>query len=756
MSETDDGAVHDADFQEVLKALLSAYQPFLERELELARSPEALVKEASAKAPSCEDEIALGTRLLAPLALEENAIRILPADLREKIGPAEQWRWCILHIRCCLLFGWLVCRRRTFRAFAYYVERYWKCVREIVGTPVHEPPTAEERRDLQTIIDALATSFKPYLHGELSSVEAARGVSGELIAGKIGCDEGESATGEIFERLLSADISHALLGSAAVERQRENPFFVFCRCWCLCAIRLGCCLARARTLVDVLRCLYAYRRCLRDCFRPLFCAITKPDGCVSNEPNFDLRALVVPVYGSAGGLGFTHYTLEWSTDNVTFHASDFVYPPVPPGHPTQGNIAVTNGLLAYFDTTLLNPGTYFLRLTVYGQNATQVCEHSFSLFELDVAIRGADDYFTLKVPDMGGNYVPSNEYDPNAQFVQDVPALCSRPAFTAEMSFGSCLSIEGGAFVGGCDGRRVKRYTLEYKKGFETDPMTPGWIALSWQPGGTITYATPAQQRSLNDRKGSSNLTSVWGESCLVPWPFPPFCLSSDPQGQLDPSSWWTSETICDISGLITLRLTVEDTLGSLYYDTQRLWLDNKPLSASILIDAIPRCGDLFVSQFAKPADCGNAWNVPLRGIAFDELIDEMLAATAPNLNFDRYSITVEKQGGPTISVPIVSDPKNCCLYGTSRVGDPGTRCGVPIGPPTLGTLAQFDLRAVDPTCKSQVPCMQPIPDDFAIDRGTCCVYVFRLAVSDRTVSPCITHAAYADWPVKICNDLQP
>lgn len=738
----DDDVARDKDFQEVLKALLSGYQPYLERELQLARSADALAKEEAAHPASCEDEIALANRLFAGLANDDVAIRILPAELREKFGPVERWRWCLLHIRCCLLFGWLVCRTCSFRTRAYYIERYWRCVRETLGTPVSATPTAEERRDLQTLVDALASAYKPYLQGELANLESAGGISDEILAGTIDCDDGASAAGEIFERLLTPEFSRALLGSAAIEKHREDPFFTFCRCWCLCAIRFGCCLARARTLVDVYRCLAWYRRCLRDCFRPLYCEYDKPVDCVAEEPNIDLKAMVVPIVGSAGGLGFTHYTLEWSTDNVTFHATHFIYPPLP-GNPTQGNTPVNNGLLAWFDTTTLNPGTYFFRLTVFGANVTHVCRGSFSLFKKDVAIRGVDNVFSL---DTGWP-------DPAAKFVETVPALCSRPAGTFEMSFRGCLSIEGGAFVGGCDGRRVKRYSLEYKLGFETNPLSGGWIGLP-SPFNDIEYTTAAQQRFVNDRTGTSTLTSYWGPDCLVPVPFPPWCLLNDPQALLYPSSWFTHQPgTCDLSGLITIRLTVEDTLGTLYYDTQRVWIDNKPLTAYITIDSVPKCADLFVSNFAKPPDCGVPWNVPLRGIAFDELIDETLPATRPNDNFDYYTLSIEKQGGPTLSIPI--DPKDCCYFGTTRVGDPGTRCGVPTYPQVLGTLAQFDLRAVDLKCKSQVPCMQPIPDAFALERGTCCVYIFRLYVHDRSVSPCESSTAYADWPVKICNDLQ-
>ena len=74
--------------------------------------------------------------------------------------------------------------------------------------------------------------------------------------------------------------------------------------------------------------------------------------------------------------------------------------------------------------------------------------------------------------------------------------------------------------------------------------------------------------------------------------------------------------------------------------------------------------------------------------------------------------------------------------------------------PELIGLLAMFDLRAIDPICKSSVA--YPVPDAFTTARGECCIYTFTLTVFDRTSRPCGTHHAQAQWPVKICNDLRP
>jgi hypothetical protein len=337
---------------------------------------------------------------------------------------------------------------------------------------------------------------------------------------------------------------------------------------------------------------------------------------------------------------------------------------------------------------------------------------------------------------------------PAARLVDNVPALCSRPAGTFEASFGgACLEILGSAYVGGCDNLKTKGYTLDWKPGYETDCSTGGWTNF-W----AVDFTTAAQQRQINMRTDTDDLTAAWGPDCLVPVFFPPYCLLTDPTGKLYPSSWNTLVGGCNLSGLYTLRLTVTDTMSGTYCDTQRLWLDNKPITALILIDAVPKCADLFISQFAVPPDCSVPWSLPVSGIAYDEYIDETLPLTRPNDNFDYFVISVEKQGGPSLSIPIPG-PGGSCYYGTQRVGDPGTRCGVPTVPQFIGTLTTFDLRAIDPACQASLPYV--VPAGFATPRGQCCVYIFHLTVYDRTARPCGANWATADWPVKICNDLQ-
>ncbi len=746
---------NDQDFQAGLNALLAVYQPILEQQLNLAKNTDELQKQTQAESSrTCAQEFEEAYAMFSKFLNEDTAVRLLPPQARELLGPIEQWRWCLQHIICCLVFGWLVCRwPRTFRGYAYYLYEFWRCVRQVIGNPVHEPPTEEERRDFDILVKVLAGAFKPYLTDQLATVEYPQGVPDEIFSGKIDCFVDEREACIIFERLLTTEAAQALLGAAAFKEHSQQRFFWFCRCWCLCALCFGCCLARARNLQQVVFCLYEYFLCLRNCFRPLTCDLTGPTGCVAETADPQLKAFVVPVTGTAAGLNFDHYVLEWSIDNINFSATDFIYPPIPPGNPGPGTIPVTNGLLADFNTTFQNPGTYYIRMTVFSNTqAQQPCSISFQLFKQDVLIRAIDDYSTM---DTGPT-------DPLAKFVENVPALCTRVASVSEVSFGECLSVNGGAFVGGCNNVTVKSYFLDYKAGLETDCTTPGWTNF-WE----VDFVTSAQQSFKNWRLGFSDLTAVWGPDCFIPSLASSCAPFTDPLANalLHDSCWPSNIGSCQLNGLYTFRLRVIDTNNNLYCDTQSLWIDNKYPCGAIRIDAVPKCADLFISQFAKPPDCSNPWALPLSGIAFDPLIDELALPNRPNNNFDYYYVQLEKQGGPTVQIPIPGpdfDPLHPCFYGTSTVGDPLNHCAsAPCDPNNLdpgaifGTLASFDLRALDPICRSSVK-WGPDPN-LTIPRGQCCVYIFKVWVYDRTIREDAQHTVwgYGDWPVKICNDLQ-
>ena len=308
---------NDKDFQLVLKELLAAYLPVLEEELKHAKSPETLGDEAFA-ARTCEEELELANRIFEPFTSEKVALSYLPAEARKLLGEPARWRWCLLHIRCCLVFGWLVCRGpRTFRSWAYYLNLYWRCVRQVLDTPVSNPLTAEQKKDFEVLVNGLAEAYKPFLTDQLASVEFPTGIPDAVIQGQIDCFTDEEEICVIFERLINPETARALLGAAAFERHSKEPFFWFCRCWCLCALCLGCCLARARNVFQIRRCLALYWGCLRDCFRPLTCELIAPTGC-TQEQEFPALGVFrgVEIRGTAAGSSCSHYTLQWRQSGI--------------------------------------------------------------------------------------------------------------------------------------------------------------------------------------------------------------------------------------------------------------------------------------------------------------------------------------------------------------------------------------------------------------------------------------------------------
>jgi hypothetical protein len=766
--------LHNEDFQAVLKALLAIYQPILEEQLRLAQQPDELKKQVEGRPPSCDDELALANHIFERFVTEEVAIRAFPAAARELLGPAQQWRWCLLHIRCCMIFGWLVCRGpRTFRALAYYLYRYWRCVREVLGTPVSNPPTAEEHQDFQVLVTALAGAYKPYLTDQLASVEFPVGIPDEVFGGKIDCGEGLDSAGDVFERLMQVDIGPALLGRKVFEEHQRTPFFWFCRCWCLCAIRLGCCLARANSLQDVVRCLLWYILCLRDCFRPLQCDILKPamNSCAEEQYFPGPNVLGVEIIGTATGAFCSHYTLEWkdaAAAPAAYTQVGIVYAsPAPPGGP--GACGKVNAPLGYLNTASAPvPSSVSIRLCVYGAPGTQPCceEVEFQIFRQRVWITSVQ----------GVSPGPDGILDPDSQLMSG----------GVVKSFGTDIGIAGRAWVGECTNRAIKRYTLSYQPGFVVVPGGPGWTQF-WQ----VDFITPLQRKEIPE--GEFSLTSYWyfNPVCLPSPPFAPgTCFDKDWLGAttwwtgplipgtsaptqafpIDPQAGptWTSQQVFPTnchSGRYTIQLDVEDTLGFHYYDIQQIWLDNKEIHGKITQFAgVPPCSSLNLSQFAaQSADCSVPWPADLLGLAYDEYIIEG-DASIPSDNFGGYELWIKKDGAPDPGVPLPvpgpgGPPWGPPFVGTARVGDPGIaeKCStaVPAPPPGLelvNRLLTIDMRRLDAICNPGEP-------DLTLQRGECCGYVLRLLVWDNSVvhsGPGGRHQIEHHFPVCICNNLPP
>ena len=784
----------DPEFQFVLRELLNAYRPILEAELERAKEPKRLEDEERQNPPSCDDELVLANRLLDGFFNEKVAPRLLPEQALNLLGPSDRWRWCFLNARCCLIFGWLACRGpRTFRAFVYYLYRYWLCIRRRQDK-VPEPGelTYEEREDLQIVIRAFAAAYRPFLTDQLATVDFTQGLADEIVSRKIDCHEGEEEAAAVFERFLTFETAQALLGKEAFAAHSNEPFFWFCRCWCLCSIWFGCCLARARSLRDVRRCLIYYRRCLRECFRPLACEITKPamNECADEQYFPGPAVLGIEIVGTATGAGCDHYILEWKAagaPDTSYTSTGIVYAG-PPGL-TQGICGKHDATLGYLTTTSTSvPDSVTVRLCVYAAPATGVapcCKTvDFQIFRQRVWIAGVEGVNVEAPP---GVLIPTSQLKTGTQL----------------RSFGAALRIFGRAWVGKCAGREVKRYTLSYQPGFVVDPMVGPWTQF-WQ----VDYITPLQRKEI--QASDFDLTSYWAYApiclgtppcatpsppdCCIPkdWLYPTWwwCGKPTPSSPLAPQSFpvdpqapgtvWTAQqlplTNCQ-SGKYTLLLDMEDAAGNHYYDTQQIWFDNKQIYGKITqIAGVPECATLNLSKFAPPGTtCHAPWPADLLGIAYDEYIEEGNTAI-PSDNYAMvgatvqggYQLWIKKDGAPDPGYPLPipgpvlppGPPPPLAYQGTSRIGDPGVRCtaAVPPAPGPLprpeapNVLASIDLRRLDSLCNPGEP-------DLALKRGECCGYLLTLHVWDASVCAGLSgghHEIYHHFPICICNDLLP
>jgi hypothetical protein len=762
--------LNNPDFQVALKSLLAAYQPIFEQQLNLVKDPQELQKQVQTGQPTAAEEFAEAHALFQKFFTEDVAQRLLPAQAREVLGPIEQWRWCYEHIICCFVFGWLVCRwPRTFRGYAYYLYEFWKCVRQVIGNPVSNPPTEEERRDFDTLVKILAEAFKPYLTDQLASVEYPERVPEEVISGEINGFTDNKDACVIFERLMTTEAARALLGADAFKKQSEQAFFWFCRCWCLCALCFGCCLARARDVKQVVWCLYQYYLCLRDCFRPLTCDITAPTGCVQEQAFPSVGVFRgVQIFGTAAGASCAYYTLQWRQGGP-WQSTGIVYPG---GTPT-GTCGVVGGLLGYLTTyPLVSPGVVDILLTVFSSVAGEgPCTFTAS-FQLQRNLVWIDGLEGLNAVDI---FNPASPIEDGSGVIR---------------SFGTALRVFGTAEVGGCTGTTIKRFTLSYQPGFTT--TTGGTWTQFWE----VDYYTAGQLDAGTNLLFEDNLTSQWAEvdwfvgmSCFVafdklnkvsswntqfpggpfpvqyPW-LPVKCLEA-------PVSTWNSVPLalpnCQ-SGRYTLRLTVEDTASVKTDSLRQVWFDNKNIYGQIAqLGSIPACATIDLSFFAGgSADCTKAWPAPLLGIAYDEYIEEG-NFTLPSDNFGGYSLEILKDGGSWHSLSIPgpgSPPWGPPFVGTNRIGDPGVRCPTAVPPPgpipplTNGILTMIDMRRLDSVCNTN-----PADADLVLQRATattpgeCCGFVVHLTVWDTSICPSLLgdhHEVDIYFPFCICNDLPP
>lgn len=758
----------DDDFHFVLGELLNAYKPVLSADLQRAESPDALIKDALANPPSCEDEFNQAFALFERFSSEEVAQRLLPVDVREQLGAVERWRWCLLHLRCCIVFGWLMCRGpRTFRGASYYLYRYWRCVREVLGAPVANPPTAIERADFNQLVKALAEAYRPYLDDQLANVEFAEGLPDQVLSGQVDCFEDGDVNTRILERLLSTDTASALMGRELLAKHRADPFFWFCRCWALCAIRFGCCLARARNLRDVFRCLRAYRACLRRCQRPLHCALTAPMGCVQGFTDILPGRILEPVRGDAEGTGFGHYVLEVRSPGGTLLSGAVIYPnnlTQPDVAAIQGNFSVSGGTLGWVDTRkcavdagteLLTSTTFALTLRVFSATGAELqppCTGSFSLSVSEVYIKRVSSPWSV-------------DYTDPAE-----PLRASDSAAAALSTIGGAMHVRGAANVYGCVGEKIREYTIwaipdptfsepqpapftsvvpggdwRLVRHIEFNPMS---IA---QPSGPPINYTADQVRASNVLDGDptpSVLTNVWSarSECICVhvdstllctcWNVPSLAPSAFDSGSLpqqDPPHQQGA------TGKFSFLLQVVDTAGNTYYDIQRAWVDNEPIQADIVgIGNQAPCSDMYTQT---PE--GVFKTVDIRGYAWDQYIDRNDLTAPTSNNFDSYQVRFVKQGAVSPQVLLINS--------TNTV--PARALALPAESLSTGTLTPWNLQVLDAASNPL-----GLPADQLLGPGEACVYIVILEAWDKTVvnESTVHYSGWKLFPIKIINGPEP
>ena len=87
---------NNPDFQVALKALLAVYQPIFEQQLNLTKNPDELQKQAQAiSTRTCAQEFEEAYNMFGKFLNEDTAMRLLPPQAKEIVGPVERWRWCL-------------------------------------------------------------------------------------------------------------------------------------------------------------------------------------------------------------------------------------------------------------------------------------------------------------------------------------------------------------------------------------------------------------------------------------------------------------------------------------------------------------------------------------------------------------------------------------------------------------------------------------------------------------------------------------
>jgi hypothetical protein len=648
-----------------------------------------------------------------------------------------------------------VCRGpRTYRGFAYYLNLYWRCVRQALGQPVSNPPTIEEQRDFSTLNRILVQAYKPFIQNQVKDLEYPVGIPQEIQSGQIDCHTDDNAASTVFERLLTPEAAAALFGNTAFGQHSREPIFRACRCYCICALEFGCCLAQARTLLEALRCLEDFFCCLQRCFEPLIAVLDTPPACSSLTLACGIQG--IEVTGTAAGAAFTSYTLTYSITGPIINDA-VVYPDcsTPPLNPSSST-PVTSGVLGYLDSFLLPIGTTSatVYLDVYGSGGLHLQVSAVFQFEIqyiDITQVGLVPTFT------GPDPFSTAVSPPAIKMLQNV-----LPGFAGfERSVGGNISVTGSAYANGC-GNIIAQYQLAQflapgAEPLPATPIVPGPTAL----GGTSLIPVPVVYDGTSAHPFSSpcsvsniilggNLVAEW-ELCTPP--FPPGW------GWIDQFNWGSSP-----NGRCVIFLEVDQysiatphTPMVLAGDDQvAVWIDNwTPVALITQVGNVTGCvGALHLKDYVGTT-------APVNGIAWDFPIDITATQKMPNDNFGSYGMSYQKNGVPTGASFQPSDyTPNGTPAGTSpTVRVPNFWQAAAPTPGQAALLASWDVvGALDggPPADPTQPCVPSPATPWQLPRGCQCAYIIFLSVVDTTL---IDNSAGNNnkqfwYPFNVINDI--
>ncbi|MFQ5526271.1 MAG: hypothetical protein ACE5GX_08415 [Thermoanaerobaculia bacterium] len=484
--------------------------------------------------------------------------------------------------------------------------------------------------------------------------------------------------------------------------------------------------------------------------RRLNCEITAPSLCATTEYDAAEDRWIIRVMGTASGTAFSHYELSVEQGGNPFPMNIFY-----PGGTANGAVAVNNGELGQLQVDGVDPGagfTVILRVHPVA-GSPKPCTSDFEIQRKMIyieAIGGVAAHVVGAHPNDATEALKLVKADPN-------------PA-TPDASVGGSIHVTGGADVYGC-GREMSEYVLERRE-VAPDPAPP-WeqdagTAANWADiNSPLPFGDATHPRTYTSWQGikpnyvtNGVLTRQWQNKLVTQQIFPTF------EQEL---RWVTTYKAWDTSALnsrYTVRVRVQhmplggppDAVPPELYDSATVWIDNRVIEANITGLAIAggggldACDELLLSQFITAAN--TKVNCDINGRAWDPLITDNppFPSSAPNDNFDLYTLNFQKDGGGMnpIAITLPQDP---------NVPVPNVRQAGPLPPLPGGTdiLQSWDIVGALDAGPPAAP--DPSPK---IYRGERCAYLIQLYVKDTTRigGSGDTHEAWDFWPFCIMNDL--